>query len=43
MGAGVLDPRPTPTTVAPNRAAVPLRRRLLAAAAVVSPLALAAQ
>lgn len=43
MGAGVLDPRPTPTTPAPRGAAVPRRRRLLAVAAVVSPLALAAQ
>src|SRR6478735_2310173 len=42
MGAGVLDPKSTPSAPVPARA-VPLRRRLLAVAAVVSPLALAAQ
>ena len=41
LGAGVLDPKPTPT--APVARVVPLRRRLLAVAAVVSPLALSAQ
>ncbi|WP_243060793.1 DUF4386 family protein [Nocardioides sp. SR21] len=41
LGAGVLDPQLTRTTVVPDP--VPLRRRLLAIASVVSPLALAAQ
>ncbi|MBA2956501.1 hypothetical protein GON03_00530 [Nocardioides sp. MAH-18] len=41
LGTGVLDPKPTPTATAVR--AVPVRRRLLAGAAVVSPLALAAQ
>ncbi|GAA4369954.1 hypothetical protein [Nocardioides caricicola] len=42
LGAGVLDPKPTPTAPVLS-GAVPLRRRLLAVAAVVSPLALSAQ
>lgn len=41
LGAGVLDPKPTPT--AAPVLVVPLRRRLLAAASVVSPLALSVQ
>ena len=43
LGAGVLDPQLTQTTNTTATHAVPLRRRLLAAAAVVSPLALSAQ
>lgn len=43
LGAGVLDPRPTSTIRTGPAPAVPLRRRLLAGAAVVSPLALSAQ
>ena len=44
LGAGVLDPQVTRTTTQPSAPVdVSLRRRLLAVAAVVSPLALAAQ
>ena len=44
LGSGVLAPQPSVTTpVVETRPAVPARRRLLAYAAVVSPLALAAQ
>jgi hypothetical protein len=43
LGTGVLAPRPSTTAPVEERPAVPIRRRLLAYASVVSPLALATQ
>jgi hypothetical protein len=43
LGSGVLAPRPSTTTEVETPSAVPVRRRLLAYASVLSPLALATQ